>query len=436
MLIHILSKNYNFEIKNKFMIKRKLYNTTQALLAITLSLLVGSCNKEVENNNEKLNIEDTNVFINNDSQDLSKRITYYNEPINNENKDVAADDIWFYVAEVASPIFNGNVLSATYIAIVDDKAYVSYHKAGSVYAGGVEVIDLANPAAPMIISQELFEGVDINALEVDYNGNNTERNLWLAGSSFKKGAILRQVSLFDGLLSQEITDVNLSNSLNGDVITASANGIVQSADYIYVTSGQSYGGTFQLLTDDLSVIANEAYTHAKFPAVNGKQVGAKQVSLVTGDNSKLYVYDVGEDRTATVFDIESIFHQNVDNQYIGKSVLCMEEDEDIAYVSSGQKGMIAYDINTGDQVYTTPAEMLIKGNTNGLAIDGGYIYLANGSDGLYIAKFPDGGAGEIIPVQIWDMDEDHASANFVQANENWVFVAKGGGGFKILRKFK
>ena len=418
------------------MIKRKLLISAQMFLAIGLLFLIGSCNKEVDRTKESINIENTGVFINNNSQDLSKRITYYNEPLNKDSKDVAADDVWFFVAEVASPIFNGDVLSATYIAIVDDKAYVSYHKAGSVYAGGVEVIDLTNPAVPMIISQELFEGVDINALEVDYNGNSNERKLWLAGSSYKKGAILRQVSLFNGLLSQEITDVNLSNSLNGDVITASANGIVQSADYIYVTSGQSHGGTFQLLTDDLSVIANEAYTHAKFPAVNGRQIGAKQVSLVTGDNSKLYVYDVGEDRTSTVFNIESVSHQNVNDPSIGKSVICMEEDEDIAYVSSGKNGMIAYDINTGQQVYTTPEEMLIKGNTNGLALDGGYIYLANGSDGLYIAKFPEGGAGEIIPVQVWDMDESHASANFVQANENWIFVAKGGGGFKILRKFK
>ena len=408
------------------------------LLVLALLTVMESCKKDTTPTDNPI-VEEIKIFINNDANQLSERIIYYNEPIvfskNKNIKAETADHTWYYVASVASPVFNSETLSATHVSIIDDKAYVSYNVKGSVYAGGIEVIDLTNPALPTIISQELFDGVDINALAVDYNGNSSERKLWLAGSSFKKGAILREVLLMNGLLTPSVTDVSLSKSLNGGVISASANGIVQSADYIYLTSGQSHGGTYQLSTDDLTVLANEEYTHAKFPAVNGKEMGAKQVSLVTGENSKLYVYNVGVDRTANIFDIEPIYHQNVDEPYKGKSVLWMDEGSDIAYVSSGKNGLIAYDINTGAQVYTSPADMLFTGNSNGFAKDDDYVYLANGADGLYIAQLPEQG-GEIIPVQSWDLDETHASANLVQTDGDWIFVAKGGGGFKILRKIK
>ncbi len=407
------------------------------LFLFVIVVLASSCKKN-EQTTEVSDDEEIVYLLNNDQAGLSSRVTYINEPVLFSGKDVKSKTntnghTWYYVADVESPVYGGGVLSATHVVIADDKAYVTYNRQGDEYAGGVEVIDLSNPAFPTIISSELFGGVDVNAVAADYNGNEAQRKIWLALSSFKKGAVLRQVILENGLLTNQITDVSLSKSISTGT-AASANGIVASSEYIYVTAGQTRGGTFQLSTENLSVLAANEYSNAKYPAVNGLNAGAKQITLRTGQNSQLMVYEVGPDRTPSVYDIEPIYHQNVEEPYKGKSTLHLDEGGNIAWVASGVNGLKAYDISTGSVVYTSPAGMLTTGNTNGLSKDDDYIYLANGADGLYIATLPEGGSGEIVPVQIWDLNETGASANLVQTDGDWIFVAKGGGGLKILRK--
>lgn len=407
------------------------------LIALVLGIGFQSC-KKIDKPQEETKVDEIKFTINNDSESLtSSRVTYYNEPImfskKSSNKS-SGGHTWYYVAEVESPNFLGDDLSATHVVISDDKAYVTYNRQGNEYAGGVEVIDLSNPAFPTIISQELYDGADVNAVAVDYNGNESQRKLWLALSSFKKGALMRQVILENGLLGANISDVNLSKSLSDGTIAASANGIVASSDYIYVTAGQSHGGTFQLSTNDLSVLANEEYTHAKYPVVNGLDAGGKQITLRTGENSQMLVYDVGPNRNPITYDITSVYHQNVEEPYKGKSTIHIDQGGIVAYVASGLHGLKGYNITTGAEVITSPSNMLTTGNTNGLAKDDDYIYLANGADGLYIATLPQNGNGEIEPVQVWDLEESGASANLVQTDGDWIFVAKGGGGLKILRK--
>jgi hypothetical protein len=416
------------------MLKLNSLKTYMVLALFTVSLFsVQSCKKK-DKTEEDTQVDEINVQLNNNAEELSTRITYYNEPIDFGNK-AAAEHTWYYVADVEAPNFLGSDLSATHVVIADDKAYVSYNRQGEDYAGGIEVIDLSNPAFPQIISQELYDGADVNAVAADYNGNSNQRKIWLALSSFKKGAVLRQVMLENGLLTENIQDVTLSKSLSDGSIAASANGIVASSDYIYVTAGQSHGGTFQVSTADLSVLTNEEYTHAKYPEVNGINNGNKQITLRTGEQSQLLVYSVGPDRSYNTIDITEIYHQNVEEPDKGKSTLHIDEGSDIAFVASGANGLKAYNINSGEEMYTSPADMLSTGNTNGLTKDDDYIYMANGADGLFIGTLPQGG-GEIEPVQIWDLNESGASANLVKTDGDWVFVAKGGGGLKILRKIK
>jgi hypothetical protein len=67
--------------------------------------------------------------------------------------------------------------------------------------------------------------------------------------------------------------------------------------------------------------------------------------------------------------------------------------------------------------------------TNGVSVsDNGWVYIANGAGGLDIAKIDTGGQltwmGNIIL---------GASVNFVEANTDYVFVARGVLGLKILK---
>jgi hypothetical protein len=431
-------------------VKKKM--SIHKLIVLLAVLFIGTtaCKKETESIaivEDAIIVEDAaidNTFvINNNFEELNTRMHFVGEPISNKsNLKLAIPDeggdcydyTWIIVAEVDAPIFDGEPFSATDVRILGDKAYISYHRQGNVYAGGVEIIDIANPLAPAIISYMEFDEVDINTLAVDDSEADNLRNIWLAGSSFKKGAVLRQVTATNGLLNNGSLDIPLSNAFLDGRITPSANGIGYSEDYIYMTSGNSVGGTFQLDRQTLAIIANEEYTDAKAIALNGSNNGAFQLSLVAGDNAKLNVHEVGADRTlVNSWDLGSIVHQNVDEPYLGKATVSIREGENIAFIAMNSVGMKAIDITSGDVVYYSPSDMLTTGNTHGLAIDDKFIYMANSDDGLFIGCIPEDG-GEILEVQHWDLDETGASANMVQTDGEWVFVAKGGGGLKILRK--
>lgn len=424
---------------------KKKINTQKFLVLFTVLFLgLTSCHKPEDINKEFDSIADAAFTINNNFDNLNARVNIVREPISNDNtlksKVVGgdcSDYTWYLVADVASPMFNGEPLSATDVRVLGDKAYVSYNRQGAIHAGAIEVFDISDPTAPTIISSMEFDGVDINTLAIDDLGTDAERKIYLAGSSNSKGAILRQVITNDGILNTDVSDISLSKVYNDDNhISASANGIALSSDYIYMTAGNSIGGTFQLDRQTLEIIANEEYSDAKNVALNGSIAGAYQLSLIAGDNAKLKVHQVGLDRTeVNSWDLGVIRHQNVEEPYLGKATLSIREGENIAFIAANERGMIGIDITTGAEVYHSAPDMLTTGNTHGLAIDEKFIYMANSDDGLFIGCIPEDG-GEISEVQRWDLDENGASANMVQTSGDWVFVAKGGGGLKILRKAK
>ena len=423
---------------------------TQKYLVLIAALFLGlsACKKQEEFINQTDDIVADAIVnsytIDNNFANLNKRVTLVREPIVSKSNlkivDIGGDCFdytWYLVAEVESPIVNGKPLSATDVRILGDRAYVSYHRQGDEYSGAIDIIDISDAGNPTLRSFMEFDGVDINSLAVDDMGSSTtERKIWMAGSSFKKGAVLRQVITNNSYLSSGIGDIALSKAMSDGSITASANSIGLSNDYIYMTSGSSKGGTFQLNRQTLDFVNNEEYSEAKAIALNGNQNGDFQLSLIGGDNAKLKVHQVGSDRSLVrEISLGSIVHQNVNDPYFGKATVSIRQGEKIAFIAMNQSGMKAVNIETGNVVYTSPSDMLTTGNTHGLAIDEKFIYMANSDDGLFIGCIPQEG-GEIQKVQQWDLDQKGASVNMVQTDGDWVFVAKGGGGLKILRKVR
>ena len=386
--------------------------------------------------------------INNDANLLSQRITYINrtatiKPVvsgltdRTTSRDInGAQELYFWehVAEVAPLVIDGNTLSATHITLADNKAYVSYHRQGNIHKGAVEIIDLNNPNFPEIISQAYFLNSDINAVASDFEGNNTSRKIWLAMSDAIHGAQVIQIESQGGQISENYARVNISNQLDGSGVSASANGITATNDYLYITSGKTHGGTVVLNKDNLQGLSSESYSNAKYVAVNGRNDNSKVVSLVTGDDAFIKVGNVGADLSTTSYGIGEIFHQNVVETYRGKSTMEFSpiNNSDI-YVAKGKDGIALVNTNSGNIISESKGTMLVAGNTNGVTTDIDYVYAANGADGISISPHPNG-SENIEPIFYWDMAEDDASANFIIADGEWVFVAKGGGGFKILRK--
>jgi WD40 repeat protein len=345
------------------------------------------------------------------------------------------DIIWTYVADVTPLNYQGQTLSATHVNLVGDYAIVSYHVRGDLHLGGVEIIDITDGEQPIVISQAFFQHADVNAITVEPGSSNANLKVWAALSDKNKGAVLARITIINGVVQNSYDYVDLSSFLpNG--ISASANGLVVSGNYVYVSSGKTYGGVFCFDVNTLEYIGHTSFSNAKYVAANGEIEGISQVvSLQTGNNASLRTASLGQTDFATIFPIASISHQNTDTPDRGKNSMQISPDNSQhVYIAMGNNGLHVYDITTGALVYSTPPGFLGKGNTNGLKFHGDLFYVANGADGLAVFRLPEVSSDPPELVFVWDLGEENASANFVEAQGEWIFVAKGQGGVKILRQ--
>lgn len=339
---------------------------------------------------------------------------------------------WELVVEMPVLKYNGENLSATQIEIFEDIAYVSYNSQGSKYIGAVEIIDLSNVASPKVISLATFDDIDINSLTIDKTSSVANRKIWLAGSRNKDGAIIIEITSSNGIIN-ESTKIASFSKVFEEGISASANSICKVGEYLYITAGQSVGGLIKVNLADLSYSSHVAFTNAKYVISTGdKTTKDKIICLSTGENSKLRIHPLNSFESPVIYDLGQIKHANVEDPYSGKSTMFLAKDNKTVYIGMASAGLKAYNIENGQVKYSSIASMLTNGNTNSVSIDDDFVYMANGADGLAIALIPDN--TEILPIFTWDLIEGSASANFVVSNNEYIFVAKGLGGVKILRK--
>lgn len=344
---------------------------------------------------------------------------------------------------ISSPILDGTSLSCSFVNVMKVSgsvmAYITYSMSGAEHGGGLVVVDYTDVENPVLVNEILFRDIDLNVSEIHHLG----KRIWLGGSSNKTGAVIIPLDLnSDG-------SVVLDNGLQSvfDLVkikgVASVNGIVEAGDWIMVTAGNSNGGTWAInFKKDYSFEGYDPFNNAKFSTANGYTMGQYHVSLEGGEDASLHVYRIGvEDENAEkTIDLGSIYH-NVSaeaNKYSGKATCFMPEKSSVCYVAMGANGFKAVDIHTQEILMESEATMLKHGNTNGITADTKYIYMANGSDGVVICEIPDyQNSDETIivkPLYLWDDGDDGASANFVQAYDDLIFVAKGAsGGLKVIK---
>ncbi len=393
---------------------------------LVLGAIFAGCSKD-ETTTPVVSSSDEKVIT--DQTELNKAMVYQNVPITFEGG-LKMGSGFTLEATALSPTVSGVKLSATYVIFRNNKAYVTYHERGEGHKGYVRVYDVTTPATPVITTALAFSDIDINAADINQAGT----KLYLAGSSFKKGAVLLVIDL-DG--SGNLTAPYVTVPVGSPA--ASANGVIQASNYLYVSVGSTNGGLYALNATDYTVVGNDLYDGASFSTANGR-VNGKRHAALEGNvvDSKLHVYKVGSVDQADefVYSVGPIEHQNVEAQYTtaGKSTIFMRDNATTCFIARGKYGMKAVDVLTGNLVYQSPVNMITYGNTNAVSQDNDYIYLANGAQGV---TFATPGPGTNITIAgVWNDDLlTPASANFVASNSTHVFVANGKeGGLKILLK--
>lgn len=417
------------------------------LLMIGLTLGLVSCQKDKDT--EPLVTGDDNQLVlqvnSNSKQLTAERMTYLfypvfdttNQGFFNHGKYLKSSNViipnpshqFVLIAEMSSPVRSNNrVLSATHVELLGNKAYVTYHfneqsnsgfSGADLYEGQLDVLDVTDPYNPFLLQSATTNLADFNTLALDLTENAGNRKIWMGATDFKSGGAIFELTLQNGQIPNSAV-LSKTKTPPGK----SVNSVVRAGNWLYATAGRTAGGVFSLNAGTMAIENKIEFTNAKYNAVSGTTTGSKHVVLKSGNNAELQVYEVSAAHTLLLtIPLGSIQPED------GKSVVWVKDN--IAWVAMGYAGLKAFDINTGALVHTlSPANMSPESVTNGVSVDNDYVYVANGSGGLYLCTITPG-QQELNVVGIYQYG---ASANYVMAKNNYIFIANGREGVKILHK--
>jgi hypothetical protein len=323
------------------------------------------------------------------------------------------------IAALYPPEYNGEVLQASHVRIVDHYAYVSYNTQGPRYLGGVDIVDISSPNNPKLVSSVVFinketnKGKDVSSVDVKFSPSATSNTfLWITGADETRDSAFA-----------ERYELNSSNQFeSGQSVNFSLKGYVGTDvrfynDKVYVTSGT--GGGLTILDNQMKEVSFMNMENARSVDVN------KDFEIALGGNpGHLYNPGIWDKEIGGSTDPEA------------KSIIRLYNK--FALVALGEEGLKCYDVSSNmpsTVISVLPRPAVPEGEspsdyvTNGVSVsDNGWVYIANGAGGLDIAKIDTNG-------QLTWMGNVNlgASVNFVEANANYVFVARGVLGLKILK---
>jgi hypothetical protein len=320
------------------------------------------------------------------------------------------------IARLMPPEYNGEVLQASHVRIADHYAYVTYNTQGPRHLGGVDIVDISLPNDPQLISSVIFinketnKGKDVSSVDVKYSTAGAGNTLlWITGADEERDSAFA-----------ERFELNSSNKFeSGKSVNFSLKGYVGTDvryynDKVYVTSGTNGGLT--ILDNQMKEVSFLSIENARSVDVN------KDFKIAFGGNpGHLYNPGIWDKEIGGATDPEAKSILRLHNKY--------------ALVALGEEGLKCYDVstNTPSAISALPRPVVPEAGTpldyvtNGVSVsDNGWVYIANGAGGLDVAKIDANGQ------LTWMGNVDvGASANFVEANGEYVFVARGVLGLKI-----
>lgn len=313
--------------------------------------------------------------------------------------------------EIEPPMFQGQLLSATCVQVVDNMAFVSYHMNGEDYGAAIDVLELDGANEPAIIQTLYSSAFDFNELKLDDVLSRGKRRMWVVGAlqmtqhnNFKSAAVVLEVMLRNDVIFDFYHNII-------DLKGSSANSIVKRGDELIAVSGSNGG---------LTVIDYDSFSFSNFiPLKNAKYfecLGDDAISLTASVNgAQLRHYRAGD----TYYSPDITTSIDPISPYDGKLVVHLDNDK--SYISCATQGLKIFKTSTLEQAgaYQSPSN-----STNCVTSDDDFVYLANGAQGLVIL-----GKDKLNKIGEYISD---GSANFVSAFDKYIFLADGRGGFKVL----
>ena len=372
-------------------------------------------NDDTTNDNQS---QENNIEINSDVTALNKRLDYTNSgvlTITNvstskllKSGQSTSDLPLVQIAEINPPTdSNGRVLQANHVAVNGNYAYVAYTMRGDAYSGAIDVIDVSDPYKPKLITSALIANTDITSLTYS-NGN-----LIIAGATdidkdqtLTNPSIVINMQLSSGLLTDKYTINNLEGKVTTDVAA-------NSASYFAVTGDA--GSLYKINSSSKTISGKVEMADLRTVAVSGDKI----VTLSGSKGVKIY--------NESTLALQKTFSTAAD---VSGAKRTMDIDGTKLLVSEGYNGLGVYDINSGSKLQTIGITTAGDENvTNAVSVNDGYTFVANGAAGLNV--YQSGSQLNLVgTVGIT------GSSNYVKSVGDYIYVASGKGGLKIIKMEK
>lgn len=381
---------------------------------LALSLLI-SCD---DNNDNKNDQSLDSITITSDQNTLNQRLDYTNSGViaieNGSLTGKTAENTvtsfpLVQIAEIKPPVdANGKTLQASHVTVNGNYAYVSYITRGDVYSGAIDVIDVSDPYKPKLVTSALIPNTDITSLTYS-NGNliigaakDVDKDPLLGSNP----AVVFNMPLSSGLLTDKLTTNYLESKVTTDVAANTSN-------YFAVTGDN--GSLFKISTSTKAVKGKTAMADLRSIALTSDKV----VTLSGTKGVNIY--------NQTTLALQKSFTTSTD---VSGAKRTMDIDGTKLLVSEGPNGLGVYDINSGSKLQTIAIATAGEDNvTNAVSINDGYAFLANGALGLNVYQ-PGSQYSLLGSVGI------AGSSNYVKSSGNYIYVASGTGGLKIIKMEK
>lgn len=384
---------------------------------IAMSLFTFCTNNDETNTDNQA--KDNTIQINNDITSLSKRLDYTNSGVLSitgsstgkfaKSAQSSTNDLpLVQIAEVNPPTdSNGRTLQANHVAVNGNYAYVAYTMSGEVYSGAIDVIDVSDPYKPKLITSALIANTDITSLTYS-NGNliigaatDIDKKPELASP-----AVIITMQLSSGMLTDKYTVTDLEGKVTTDVA-------VNSGSYFATTGDQ--GSLFKINSSTKAISVKVTVEDLRSVAISGDKI----VTLSGTKGVNIY--------NESTLALQKSFTTSTD---VSAAKRTMDFDGTKLLVSEGFNGLGVYDITSGSKLQTIAITNSGEENvTNAVSVNDGYAFVANGAAGLNVYKTG-------TQLSLLGTVDIVGSSNYVKSSGNFIYVASGKGGLKIIKMEK
>jgi hypothetical protein len=334
------------------------------------------------------------------------------------------------VAELYPPEVNGVVLQATSIALDGgDKGLVSYNTQGEQRTGAIDWITEFSSNRPRLRSQILFSDTDISAVATQGSV------VYAAAATDDPSAMMPAVLHRLRLQNDRFT---LRNAVRAQMSSFAATSVLRVGNTVYATSG-SAGEVVGFTNNDLAEEGAYALHDARWVAWDKD---GKRVVIAQGTPGQLSLFEEEEFSGGTMTLLDSFPFPGAD---VPEAKTTVDVAGSQAYVAAGTAGVQIVCLDTGEVVGSVPrpdpAGLGLDPSvvvTNAVAVDKDLMFISNGEAGVYVATsendFEDYACGEgpeitmLGQLQFGDLE----SVNHIEYENDYLFVAAGLGGVKVV----